>query len=590
MEARRAPDGADIRAYLRVLDRRKLTIAITTLILVALALAYSFVKTPLYTASAQLLVPEKAATSALAPAASQGFLPATESVQRMLLDAQLFAEGDQTAIAAAAILGHRAPISISASSVADALTFTATSPSKTEAGAIANAYPRAYITASRNNDVAQYTQQVNALQASIAQLQNSASSPGVRSQTRIAAQSSISSLTQSLQQLQAASQLAMETGPSIVKAARIPKSPSTPNPLRNGLLGLVAGLVLGLGLALLRDRLDDKVKSLADAEESSSGRPVVGTIPVVDRWRNASETHLALREDPNSAVSEAYRTLRTAVQFLGIEEPRHVIGITSSTPGEGKSTTVANLAVSFARAGQRVVVMSCDFRRPRMHQFFDLDNRVGLTSILLGECTLRDGASAVAGEPNLRVIPSGPVPPNPAEILSLDRLRVLVDVVAKGVNIVLLDCPPVLPVTDALIISSLCDSVLVVTAAVVTKKSSLRRTYELLGQVQAPLRGTIVNRVPHRGAYAPDYGYRYGYSYSAEAALVTAGADPASANGGAPPPRKDSRHALAGRITADDATAHPYGMYEEPGVPSDLFDDTAAADPGRKPAAGPNGQ
>lgn len=517
MELQGATQAADIRTYLRMLNRRKVTVGLTTLTVVALALAYSFVKSPLYTARAQLLVPEKSVTSALAPAASQSDLPATESLQRMLLDAQQFAQGDQTRKAAAAILGHAAPIAVSASSTTDVLTFTSTNSSNTEAAAIANAYAQAYVSASRANEVAQYTQQVAALQSSIAQLQRSAAASPPGSLQQAAVQSTINSFTQSLQQLQAASQLAAQTGPSVITAAKPPKSPSSPKPVRNGLLGLLVGLVLGVGLALLRDRLDDKVKSLADIEANSDGHPVIGTIPVVDSWRRPSQMHLALKEDPSSTVSEAYRTLRTAIQFLRLDGRQRVVGITSSTPGEGKSTTTANLALSFARAGQRVVVMSCDFRRPRMHEFFGLDNRVGVTSVLLGQNSLQEAASAVPGEPHLRVIPSGPVPPNPAEILSLGLIGQLVELLAASADLVLIDCPPVLPVTDSMLISRVCDSMLVVTAATTTKKSHLRRTYDLLSQVQAPLGGTIVNSVPNRAAYASEYSnyqYEHGDSYT----------------------------------------------------------------------------
>ena len=273
------------------------------------------------------------------------------------------------------------------------------------------------------------------------------------------------------------------------------------------------GVILGVGLAFLRDRLDDKVKSLSDVEESSGGLPILGTIPMVESWRKGSAPHVAFREDAESVVSEAYRTLRTSIQFLGIDTTQRVIGITSSTPDEGKSTAAANLAVSFARAGQRVVVVSCDFRRPRLHLFFNLDNEVGATSVLLGQATISDALRTVSVEPNLRLLASGPLPPNPAEILSLDRVRQLIDVLTTNADVVLLDCPPVLPVTDTLLISRLCDSLLVITVAAGTKKGDLRRTYELLAQVQAPVRGTVVNQIPKRGAYADLYGYGYGYGH-----------------------------------------------------------------------------
>lgn len=462
----------DIQTYLRVLARRKLTILLTTLAVPAIALAYSFVKQPVYAASAQVLVPTQAATTVLAPAANQSQLPAATSLQRTLADEQRFAQGDATRKAVAATLHYVPSISISVSTTADVLTFTANTSNKAAAAAAANAYADGYIKANRTNQLDQFTQQLQALQGSIDQAQRKASSLPAKSQQQIAAEASISTLTQALQNLQAASQLTTQSGPSVVAAATVPNSPSSPNPIRNGLLGLLLGIVLGVLLAFLRDRLDDKIRSLSDVDANSGGRPMIGTVPVVEAWRKVSETHLALVEDSTSTASEAYRTLRTAIQFLGIDANQRVIGVTSSVAGEGKTTTVANLAVSFARAGQRVIVVSCDFRRPRLHLFFGVENHLGVTSVLLGEASSMDSLFRVEGEPNLWVLPSGPIPPNPAEILSLDRIRTLIEGLAKRADVVLVDCPPVLPVSDTLLVSRLCDTLLVVTAALTTKKSA----------------------------------------------------------------------------------------------------------------------
>jgi capsular exopolysaccharide synthesis family protein len=272
-------------------------------------------------------------------------------------------------------------------------------------------------------------------------------------------------------------------------------------------------LIVGVGLAFLVERLDDGINSREAAERAADGLPVVGLIPMVDSWKRRGSHHVALLEDPNSMVSEAYRSLRTSVQFLSIDHPTRVIGITSSVPDEGKTTAVANLAVSFARAGQRVIVVSCDLRRPRIHQFFQLENRVGLTSLLLDTTSVSKALQPIPAEPNLRLLSSGPVPPNPAEILSHDGVRQLVEQLAAKSDIVLLDCPPVLPVTDAVLLSRLVDAMLVVAAAKSTSTRELHRTFEMLRQVGAPALGTILNRVPTEGGYAYSYGYGYGYGY-----------------------------------------------------------------------------
>jgi capsular exopolysaccharide synthesis family protein len=497
----------DLREYLHILSRRKLVITLTVLVALGLAVAYSVVKTPIFSASATVLVPQQQASSALNIQNAQ--LQSPQALQRSLADEQQFATGDAVKRAIRQALGYEAAVGISTSASSDVLIFTAHSANKTAAATIANAYAKAYISARRADQVAQYTQQVTALEASIAQLEAKANALAATDPQRTALQQSISALTQTVQQTQAASQVASQVGPTVVNAAEVPSAPTSPKPVRNGLLGLFVGLVLGIGLAFLVERLDDGINSRDDTERAVEGVPLVGLIPMVDSWRAKGGHHLALVEDPRSNASEAYRTLRTAIQFLGIDEPKRVIGITSSVPGEGKTTAVANLAISFAWAGQRVIVVSCDLRRPRIHEFFGVDNDTGLTSLLIGQSTLSEAIRPVRDEPRLRVMPSGPVPPNPAEILSLDRVREVIDVLAENADVVLLDCPPVLPVTDALLLSRLTDGMLLVASAKSTSRRDLHRTAELLHQVRAPLLGTILNRVPVDGAYA--YGYGYGY-------------------------------------------------------------------------------
>lgn len=501
--------GPDLRTYLRILNRRKLVIGATVLVLVALTVAYTVLKTPMYTASAQVLVPQQNATSALNPQTAQQ--ASTLNLQRNLTDDQQLAEGAAVAHRVQQTLGYKAAATITASSTADVLSFSAVNGSRVRAAQIANTYAKAYITEQRATTAAQYAGQVTALQGSIARLRaRIATESGT---PKVADEQSVNTLTQSLQDLQAAGNLAATTSGTVINAATPPNSPSSPRKVRDGLLALLVGLVLGVGLAFLVDRLDDTVKSFDDIEEYSGGLPVLGTIPRVEGWRRKGVAHLAIKEDATSAASEAYRTLRTAVQFLSLDEPKHVIGITSAVPDEGKTTTVANLALSFARAGQRVIVVSFDFRKPKLHTFFNVSNEAGVTSVLLGRHTLKEALQQVEGESLLRVLPSGPVPPNPAEILALNHVVELVDALSRSAEVVLVDCPPVLPVTDTLLVSRLVDGMLVLTRAGGTKKPDLRRTVELLNQVRAPILGMIVNSVPRRGGYAYEYGYGYGYGY-----------------------------------------------------------------------------
>jgi len=501
--------GPDLRTYLRILNRRKLVIAASVLVLVGLTAVYTVHKKPLYTATAQVMVPQESATSALNPQTDQQ--ASTLNLQRNLTDDQQLAESEAVASIVRKKLGFRATAKVTASSSADVLSFAAVNGSPAQAARIANVYAEAYIAEQRATTAGQFAGQVGALQGSIARLR-----ARVKTESgipEVSDEQSIATLTQSVQDLQAAGNLTATTAGSVINAATPPAVPSSPKKVRDGILALLVGLVLGVGLAFVVDRLDDTVKSFDDVEEFSGGLPVLGTIPRVDAWQRKGVSHLAIKEDATAAASESYRTLRTAVQFLSLDEPKHVIGVTSAIPDEGKTTTVANLALSFARAGQRVIVASFDFRKPSLHTFFGVHNGSGVTSVLLGQHSLREAIQAVEGEPRLRVLSSGPVPPNPAEILALNHVVELVDALSRSADIVLIDCPPVLPVTDSLLVSRLVDGMLVLIKAGRTNKTDLRRTVDLLNQVHAPILGMIINSVPRRGGYAYEYGYGYGYGY-----------------------------------------------------------------------------
>jgi non-specific protein-tyrosine kinase len=184
--------------------------------------------------------------------------------------------------------------------------------------------------------------------------------------------------------------------------------------------------------------------------------------------------------------------------------------VTSPSAAEGKTTTLANLSVALAQAGQRVVVSCCDLRRPRIHDFFGLDNAVGLTSVLLGELPISAALQPVPGVKNLWVLASGPLPPNPSELLSSSRTAEVMATLHGHADVVLVDSPPVLPVTDAVVLSSRVDAVLLIATVGVTTGKALRRALEMLNQVDAPVIGTVLNGTTGDGSYG--YGYQY-YRY-----------------------------------------------------------------------------
>jgi capsular exopolysaccharide synthesis family protein len=316
-------------------------------------------------------------------------------------------------------------------------------------------------------------------------------------------------LRSSLDRIELSSGLATADQPEIINAAVSPGSPFEPTLRRNLILGLVIGLMAGIGAAFLRDYLDESIKSEDDLE-STSGLPTLASVPAVNGWRDREGALLVSLTDPMSPAAEGYRALRTSLQYLSLTEPIKTLLVTSTQPNEGKSTTVANLAVAFARADLKVVVLSCDLRRPRVHEFFGVPNDVGVTSVLMGDAEVSEAAVKVPDLPNLVLFPSGPIPPNPSELLASQRARDLITEAGRVADIVLIDAPPVQPVTDALVLSRFVDASVVVTRSGHTGRRTLRRTLESLAQVGVPTN----SRYSYHYYY---YGSKPGSSKSAEA-------------------------------------------------------------------------
>lgn len=302
-------------------------------------------------------------------------------------------------------------------------------------------------------------------------------------------------------------------GVQLLATAALPTSPVRPAPVRNAALATLLGLLVGITAAFVADFLDDTVRGLADVAATSRGVPVLATIPAIADWKQRDRPRLVGIEDPGSIASEAYRSLRTSLQFIGLRQDVGTLLMTSPMASEGKTTTLANLAVTLSRAGRRVVCVDCDLRRPRLNEFFGLANDVGFTSVLLGDEPLSAALKTVnvgtAGE--LRVLPSGPLPPNPAELLGTRRVAELLQALRSDADIVLLDAPPLLPITDATVLSSRVDGVLVVATVRVTSRRHLGRALDLLRQADAATLGLVLNGAGTEGGYGGGYGYAYRY-------------------------------------------------------------------------------
>jgi non-specific protein-tyrosine kinase len=308
--------------------------------------------------------------------------------------------------------------------------------------------------------------------------------------------------------------------PQLILPAGLPQDPVSPDMLLIGAFGLLAGLALGIALAFLRERLDDSLRGRLDLEANLAA-PVLAVIPRVPGWRNKHDARLVTREQPKSAVAEAYRTLRTSISFLAAQRGLKVIMISSPAAGEGKTTTAANLALVLADAGKRVVLVSADLRKPRVHRFFGLQNEIGLSSVLSEEIQPWE-AILDPGVENLRVLLSGPVPSRPAELLQSDQMSEILAGLREVADYVVIDTPPMLLVADALALGPLVDGVLFVADSEHTSRSAVAHSREQLEQVGAPVIGSVLNNFDpskakayrHYGYYGAYRGYgRYGYDY-----------------------------------------------------------------------------
>ena len=290
----------------------------------------------------------------------------------------------------------------------------------------------------------------------------------------------------------------------VEQRASIPESPVVPKTPRNLAIGLIFGLLLGTGIALLRDLLDNTVKDKTVIEEIT-GAGLVGSIPL-DKDRR-SQPAISFDND-NSAIAEAFRKLRTNLQFLAVDNPPRVIVLTSSMPSEGKSTTAINVALALAEGERSVLLVDGDMRRPALAKYLGLVGTVGFSTVLSGQATL-DEALQKTRFPGLAVLTSGAVPPNPSELLGSQAARNLLSELREKYDYVIVDSTPLLAVTDAAIMAAGADGVLIISRFGQTKREQLAHAVASLESVGATLLGAVFTLMPTRGASSYSYNYRY---------------------------------------------------------------------------------
>jgi non-specific protein-tyrosine kinase len=451
----------DLRDYLRLLRRRWRLIALCTLVAVGAATAASLLQHKVYTAKAQLFVSaqDRASSTDISSAYTGGLF----TQQRVKSYVDIIAS-----VRMASLVRDRLSLGESASRVARKI--SASAPLDTVLINVSVA----------DQDPARAQSIANAIGDTFPTLVDQIEKPvaGGASPVKV----------------------------SVVQPAQLPTTPTSPRPKLDLALGLLLGLAAGIGGAVLRETLDTTVKAPNVAEELV-GAPMLGAISYDPE---AAKRPLVVHVSPNSTRAEAFRQMRTNLQFVDIEHPLRSVVVTSSIPGEGKSTTTCNLAITLAQAGVRVVLIEGDLRRPRVADYMGIEGAVGLTSVLLGRAHLDDALQSW-GDGNLQVLASGPLPPNPSELLGSAGMAHLLRELEGKVDLILIDAPPLLPVTDAAVLGAICSGVLMLVRSNSTRREQLARATSTVNAVGATILGTILNMVPTKGPDAYAYGYGYGY-------------------------------------------------------------------------------
>jgi len=371
--------------------------------------------------------------------------------------------------------------------------------------------------------------QITATQKQISDLTTAAGSSPT-----IAQQAQLTQLNQQLVQQQATLATLLQTqangsatSVSVLDPAVQPTDAASPKLLLNVALGLILGTLLGLVIAFALASLDDTFKDAEDVEEVLH-LPVLGTLGrLPEAAQKLGIYRLVMLLYPRSGAAEAFRTMRTNVEFADIDSGVRSLLVTSPATGDGKSTVAANLALAFAQAGRRTILVDADLRRPAIHDFFDLSNGYGLTSLIRSPEVIELGqVLRVIDEPNLRVLTSGPLPPNPAELLGSNRMHSIVERLEAEADLVVFDSPPAGAVTDAAVISSLSDGTVLVVAAERTRRGAARSASEAVSRVGGHLLGVVLNRQLGRAVEADYDAYPY---QQADAPAAVEAASPARA-------------------------------------------------------------
>jgi capsular exopolysaccharide synthesis family protein len=493
--------GFQLREYLTILRVRKWWIALAVALVVGSALAYSLRQTPVYVSEAQVLVEP----TSMAPNQTQAELINMENEARLAVSpevAELAAQEEGVSEKDPSVLLRN--LEVTAEPETTILVFSYSHSDRQEAADRASGFARAYLSYRQSLVVGSLVEQRQALGNQIDRLRELLAGTNdleLQQQYRL----QIAVLQTQLASVSSPGNLNVGT---VIQPALIPNKPASPDHTKTGVLALLAALPLGAGLAFLRERFDDRLRGRVDLE-THAGAAVLAVVPRVPSWRDTADSPVVTLVEPKSAAAEAYKTLRTSVLFAAAQRGMETLLVTSSHAMEGKSSTTANLGVALAQSGKRVILVSADLRKPRLHRFFRAQNGTGLTNVLAGEKNALEVLNWVGVE-NLRLLPSGPVPGNPAELLGSEAMAGLLRELQDAADFVLIDAAPVLPVADAMTLTPFVDAILFVADARRTTRGAIAQARQQLDQVNARVIGTVLNNFdPSKspGSAHQHYGY-----------------------------------------------------------------------------------
>ncbi|MFW6010017.1 MAG: Wzz/FepE/Etk N-terminal domain-containing protein [Actinomycetota bacterium] len=510
MVPERDPGEIELRDYLAVLVRRWWVIVVVVVVVVAAAALATFTQPSRYRAEAEVLLTEPRSAAVLGVDLAEALPDVGDEVRT--------AGSTEVTDEVRAVVGSEPQLSVRADEEARLLTFSAVSDSAERAAEAAELHAQTFIEHRRDALLEEYRAGLEHLEereaelsAELGELRDELASDEaavdpespnrsfeldrLRADHNRRAQpleDEFGEVDDRSERFELVVEFLQDGGAEVVTEAAVPGAPFEPARSRNLALAVVVGLTLGVGVVFLLEYFDRSLRSPRELEAAALGLPVLATIPRL--VSSGAGTALALRDAPQSASADSYRVLRAALHSALGDESGRTLGVVGITPGCGASTTAANLALACARSGQRVVLMDCDLRQPRIHELFGVDESPGFTSVLGGEVSLETAAHRLADESGLVVITAGAAPGDPAELLAGTRARSLVTSVAAQADLVIVDLAPALAAADVFAAVPWLDGSLVVAEAGRTREDEVAEVVTEMDRAGARLLGTVLNR------------------------------------------------------------------------------------------------